>query len=276
MIQPIVDRQPDGTIKISITLPKAAIAKTQEEVIAEFAKTADLPGFRKGKAPLKLVADKLNPDQMREEILKKLIPPTYMQVVQEHKLKPIMNPKLHVEKLVEGEDWQFHAFTCEFPEINLGNYKEAVGKITAKGKIVLPGKEQEKPTMETIVKALLESVTVKVPAILIEQESDRLIAQLLDDIKKLGLSLDQYLVSTNRKPDDLRNEYAQRAENDIKLEFILQKIAEVEKIIVSEQEIVDAIQKAKSPEERKNLEANQYLLANILRQQKTIDFLTNL
>mgnify|MGYP001615309994 CR=1 FL=1 len=57
------------------------------------------------------------PKPVQEEILKKLIPPAYMKAIQEHNLKPIMNPKLHVEKIGEGEDWLFHAFTCELPVV---------------------------------------------------------------------------------------------------------------------------------------------------------------
>ena len=54
------------------------------------------------------------------------------------------------------------------------------------------------------------------------------------------------------------------------------EIAESEKITVEEKEIEEAIQKAKSEEEKKHLEGNKYLLAAILRQQKTLDFLKNL
>jgi trigger factor len=143
MANTTIERQENGTIKLTITLSKANIVKAQEEVIIELVKTADIAGFRKGKAPRKVVEEKLNADQVREETLKKLIPPAYMEAVEEHKLKPIMNPKLHVEKIEEGTDWVFHAFTCELPEINLGDYKKAVGKITAKSKIVVPGKEEE-------------------------------------------------------------------------------------------------------------------------------------
>lgn len=276
MAKPVIEKQQDGTIKIAITLPSGDIAKARKEVVEQLAKNANLPGFRKGKAPAKLVEENLNEDQVREEILKKLIPQAYTEAVQEQKIKPIMNPKLHVEKIEEGKDWVFHAFTCEFPEVELGKYKDAVSKITAKSKIVVPGKEQQKPSMDEIMKAILEVVKVQVPGILIEQEADRLIAQLLDDIKKLGLSLDQYLASTKRSPEDLRAEYTKRAENDIKLEFVLQKIAETEKITVEPKEIEEAIQKAQNPAEKQNLEANRYLLAGILRQQKTLDFLINL
>ena len=189
-----------------------------------------------------------------------------------------MNPKLHVEKIDEGKDWVVIATTCEMPKVELGKYKEAVQKLTAKSKIVIPGKEEEqkKPNIDEVVKILLETAKVEVPAILVEQETDRLLSQLLDDVKRLGLSLEQYLGTTKRSPEDLRNEYAARATNDIKVEFILQTIGETEKIAVDPKEVEEAIQKAKSPEEKQNLEANRYLLAGILRQQKTLDFLMNL
>lgn len=278
MSKTLIEKQPDGTIKFTITIPQADVAKTQEEVLGEMAKDAQIAGFRKGKAPQKLVEEHLNPDHVRENILKKLLPQAYMKAVEEHDVKPIMNPKLHVEKIEEGQDWVITALTCEMPKVELGDYKASVQKITAKSKIVIPGKEEEqkKPSLDEIVKILLEKAKVQVPDILIEQETDRLLSQLLEDVKKLGLSLDQYLGTTRRSPEDLRKEYASRAANDIKVEFILQKIAENEKIAVDPKEIEEAIQKAKDPNEKQNLEANRYLLAGILRQQKTLDFLMNL
>jgi FKBP-type peptidyl-prolyl cis-trans isomerase (trigger factor) len=273
-----IEREKDGTIKITITIPQATIATTYEEVLGEMAKDADIAGFRKGKAPKKLVEEKLNPDHIRENILKKVLPSAYLAAVQENKLNPIMNPKLHVEKIEEGQDWIINALTCEMPKVELGKYKDEVKKLTAKSKIVIPGKEEEqkKPNLDEVVKVLLAHTTVEVPGILVEQETDRLLSQLLDDVKRLGLSLEQYLGTTKRSPDDLRKEYAERAASDIKVEFILQTIAEAEKIAVNPQEIEEAIQKAKSPEEKQNLETNRYLLAGILRQQKTLDFLMNL
>jgi len=133
-----------------------------------------------------------------------------------------------------------------------------------------------KPKFEEIMQAVIGSATVKIPKVLIEQEVDRLLSQTLDEIKRLGLTLDQYLASTGKTPEQLRVEYAQKSENDIKLEFVLQKISEAEKITVEEKEVDEAIQKAKDPKEKENLTQNRYMLTNILRQQKTLDFLRNL
>lgn len=273
-----LQKQTDGTIQLTITIPISDVEKVRNEVVEEMVKAAELPGFRKGKAPQKLVEEKLDKEKIREEVLKKILPQFYIQAVTEHKIKPIINPKIHVQKLEEDKDWQFIALTCEAPEISLGSYRDNIQKITAKSKIILPGKEANKqePKMDEIVKALLECVSGTIPIVLKDQEIERLLAQLLDDVKKLGLSLDQYLSSTGRTPESLRAEYEKKVEQDIKLEFALQKIAEAEKITVSDKEIEEAILKAKDENEKKNLEANRYLLASILRQQKTLDFLKNL
>lgn len=276
MAKSTIDCQADGTIKLIITIPKESAVKAQEAAIAAAVKQADIPGFRKGAAPKKVVEEKLNKDQLKEDVLRDILPAAYQEAVLEHKIRPIMNPKIHVDALEDGKDWVFEALTCEAPNIEIGDYRKGIKEVTAKSKIILPGKEPHKPTFEDIAKALLETAKAKIPSILIDQETDRLLAQLLDDIKKLGLNLEQYLASTKRTPDDLRNEYAKRATDDMTLEFVLQKIAELEKITVEDKEIEEAIQKAKSPVEKQNLEGNKYLLAAILRQQKTLDFLMGL
>lgn len=284
-----IQKEPNGTIRLTVTIPASDVKKTWNEVVEEAVKNAELPGFRKGKAPRKLVEEKVDKEKIREDVLRKLLPVTYLDAIRTHGIKPIINPKIEVQKLEDqalsdAKDWQFTAFTCEAPIVDLNNYKSKIKTITAKSKIIIPGKEpfgsaqgrQQEVKFEDIVKALLESVKVTIPQILIESEVDRLLAQTLDEVKKLGLTLDQYLSSSGKTPETLRYESTLKAENDIKLEFALLKIAEEEKITVEEKEINDAIQTSKSEDEKKNLESNRYLLASILRQQKTLDFLKNL
>lgn len=271
-----IKREQDGTIVLTITIPADMVKKTQEAVTENVVKNANLPGFRKGKAPKKLVEESINPQRLSEETLKELLPQGYMEAVKTHNLRPVMNPKIHVEKLEEGKDWVFTATTAEMPQVTLKDYKKAIQGVTAKSKIVIPGKEQKVPNMDEIMKAFLEQVEITLPKVLIDQEADRLLAQTLDEIKRLGLTLDQYLASTGKTPEQLRTEYIAKATADMKFEFALQKVSEAEKITVGEKEIEEALQKAKDPQERANLEQNRYLLASILRQQKTLDFLRSL
>lgn len=272
----ILAKHTDGTIELTVTIPADLIIKSKADVVQEHVDQAQLPGFRKGKAPRDMVEKSLDAEHLREDILRKLLPLAYSEAIKEHKITPIINPKIHVEKLEEGKDWVFKAFTCEAPKVTLQNYKDAVRKITAKSKIVVPGKEQAPISFEEIAKELVNQSDVKIPNVIIDTEVDRLLSQTLDEVKKLGLTLDQYLASTGRNVEGLRGEYRIKAENDVKLEFILQEIAKEEGIKVEEKEIDEAILQAKTDTERQNLLQNRYLLSSIIRQQKTLDFLKSL
>jgi FKBP-type peptidyl-prolyl cis-trans isomerase (trigger factor) len=269
-------RQADGTIELHIKIPQEQIKKTWETVMAQVIDSAKMPGFRPGKAPRKVVEESTDKSKVREEVLQKLIPQLYIEAVQKNNIRPIVNPKIHVDSIEDEKDWEFTATTCEMPKVELGEYKKAVQAITAKSKIAVPGKEETKPNLDELVKAVVDNVKVTIPSLLVEYEADRLLSQTLDEIKRLGLSLDQYLSSTNKTPEDLRKDYEARAINDMTVEFSLSQIADSEQIAIEEKEIEEAIQKAKDPTERSQMEANKYLLSSILRQQKTLDFLQNL
>jgi len=274
-----IERKSDGTIVLNIHLSKESIAKTKESVIASMVAHAKIDGFREGKAPREIVEPRLDPMKIQEEILKTLIPDAYLEAVKTHQLKPIINPKIHVEKIDEGSDWTFSATTCEMPVLTLSDYKKAIQKLTAGSKIVIPGKEDQQkkaPSFEEIAKTLLDHVKGDIPSILVESEADRLLSQLLTEIKTLGLSLEQYLSSTKKTAEDLRAEYATKAKHDLMLEFALAKVAEEEKISVDPKELEEAFATAKSPQEKEQLQKNAYLLTSILRQQKTLDYLKNL
>ena len=271
-----IEKQEDGTIILSITIPSKIVKDTTEIVLEEVVKSANVAGFRKGKAPKKIVEGKVDKDKVKEEVLRKLLPQAYAQEIKKHDINPIINPRIHVEILENDKDWKFTASVCEAPQVDLNGYKENIKKITAKSKIIIPGKESKEASLDEIMAELQKSVNIKVSKIIVEGGVERLLAQTLSEIKRLGLTLDQYLASTHRTVEELKEEYEKKAINDIKLEFALTKIAEEEKITVEDKEIEDAIKNAKDENEKKGLEANRYLLATVIRQQKTLDFLKKL
>src|SRR5258706_3236525 len=222
----VMAKTQDGTITLNISIPSDVVKKAWEEELEKVVEQAELPGFRKGKAPKKAVEEKLDKAKLQEDVLRKLLPKAYSDAVTEHNLKPVINPKIHVDPSTFSgqEKWMFTATTCETPEVKLNNYKEKVKQITSKSKIIVPGKDlpagrqgDVAPNMDDIVKALLEEVNVTVPQVLADSETERLLVQLLDEIKTLGLTLDQYLSSTHRTIEDVKKEYATRATNDISI-----------------------------------------------------------
>lgn len=266
----------NSTFELTITIPWEKIKATTEQITAEFTKNTEVKGFRKGKAPKKLAEGKIDKEKVFQEAVRQTIPNAYLEAVKKHSLNPITNPKIEGVALDEGKDWVFKATSCERPEVELGGYKDQIKKITAKSKIIIPGKEPQPPSLEEVLSALLESVSVEIPELLIENEVNRLLAQTLDEVKALGLTLEQYLSSAGKTPDSLRVEYTQKAMNDLKLEFVLDKISEEEKITVADKDIDEAIEKTQDPKAKASLAAQRYLLAVILRRQKTLDFLKNL
>jgi len=108
------------------------------------------------------------------------------------------------------------------------------------------------------------------------EQSCRRLSSLLEQTQKLGLTIDQYLASTGKKLEDLRQEYSRLALEGLALEFIFSRIAENEKIQIEEKEIDKTIAQAQDEEEKRALESQKYFVASLLRRQKTLDFLANL
>jgi len=276
-----INKQTDGTIDLTITIPWTEVAATYEKTIVEMVKNAELPGFRIGKAPREMVEKNLDKTKVYEEALKTLIPTSYNAAITEQKVKPIVSPKIELKDATENKDWVFIAHTCEKPTVTVGDYKKAIQGI--KTKILKPGDppageagEPKKPTLDELLMALYTTVTVALPSLLIEHEVNRLLSELIDQTKKLGLTVEQYLASTQRTSETIKKEYEEQARRTLTLEFALEEIADKEGILVSDDDIDAVIKTGKTDEEKKALENQRYYLASVLRRQKTLDFLASI
>jgi len=282
MSKSVVKLLPKQTTEIEITIPWSEIKDSFEKVFAEVAKEAEIPGFRKGKAPKNLIEKKINRSKIYEEVVRQVIPKAYQEAVTTNNLKPVTAPKIEVVKAKENEDWVVKATLALKPKIDLKNYKEKISQLkSGKTKIWTPGTsaEKEKPTgpsLDEIINALLEATDVELSDILIEEEANRLLAQLIDQTQKLGLTIEQYLIAKGKTSQALRAEYAQTAIKNLKTEFILSEIADKENITVTEDDFNKILAKVEKPEEREKIKKDSYYLAHLIRQQKTLDFLNSL
>lgn len=277
-MKPEITRKEDGTIVLKVTVPAAEVEKARKKVEEELTKQVSAPGFRKGKVPSNMAKQRIPKDLLQEEVLKQIVPEEYNKAVKEADLQPIISPRLHIETFDEGTGLVFEAETAEAPKVEVGDYKKAVKEVTAKSKIAVPGKneEEQKPNLDDVITAALKSVKTTIPQILKEQEANRLLSQLLDELKSLGLNLDQYLASRGKTADEIRKEYEEKAEKDLTLEFFLRTVADQEKITVEPADIENALGTVQDPKQREEIAKNPYFLANIIRQQKTLDFLASL
>jgi len=282
-----VKKLDNGNTELTITISWTRVQETYNTVVDDIVKEAELPGFRKGKAPRNTVEETLDKNKTYEEVLKRLIPDSYAQAVTEHSLKPIISPSITLTKAKEEEDWIVTALTCEKPAITLGDYRKAITELNneKKHKIWVPGQEpkktedeekDKKPTMDELLDTVYKTTNVSLPAILIEQEVTRMLSNFLDQTKKLGITVDQYLASTGKTIETIRKEYEEEAKRMITLELALGEIADKEGIQIEEKDVNDVINTAKTPQEKEGMEKERYYLASILRRQKTIQLLASL
>lgn len=280
-----LNRSTDGTIELTITIPRNKVSEAYQKTLAQVAKGIEIKGFRKGKAPLNKVEEKIGKTKIYEEVLKTLIPEVYLEAVKEHNLKPIVNPQISVISLAEGKNWQIKAITCELPNVDLSDYKEGIRKVLASEKIWVPGKKKEEVTEEKesdrlrkIFQTLLNTVKVQIPELLIQDEVARMLSRLIDQTGRLGLTVEQYLSSVGKTSDQLRQEYRQQAEESIKLELILSTIADQEKIEVSDEETKRMIEASPDEKTRKEMDTpiQRTYIRQLLRKRKVIDNLSKL
>jgi len=268
-----IARLEDQTIQITFTVPFGLVKEAQAKVVAEYAKETEIPGFRKGNAPLEKVKEKIPTATLIEKSLAKILPQALAEAISTHKIRPVIYPKFELIKAKEGEDWQIRATTCELPTLILGDYKGAINSII---KVKDMPKEQKE---EKVIKTLLETQKITLPQLLVSEEVDTRLASLLARLEKLGLTLEGYLGSIGKTPQSLRGEYEAQAKNTISLELILNKIAEEEKIQAPEAQIDEAIraasadpklaQKLDNPEQRR-------LIGSVLTRRATLDYLVSL
>ncbi len=88
-----------------------------------------------------------------------------------------------------------------------------------------------------ILNALIEKVDAPIPNCMYEQRIDSLIRAFDQQLQQQGMNLKMYCQYTGMDEDSLRDTYRDRAEGEVKLRLALEKIADLENIEISEEEI---------------------------------------
>lgn len=281
-----VEKLPKKEYKLKITIEDEKVEETRNHVIDEMAKNAEVKGFRKGEAPRAMIEANLDKGKIRGEVVNHIVPPAYDQAIKETHLRPILLPKVELVEYEDGKDLIFTATTCEAPDFALGDYKSQITNNKSqikKEKTILGadgqpinkserGEENEETKINSLLESVLSVSKIEICDLLIDEEVNHMLSRLIDQTGRLGMTVDQYLLSLNKNVEVLKSEYKQSAEKTLKLEFLLASIGQAEAISVSDEEINETIQAAPDDETRKNLanpESRAYI-KSILFKNKTI------
>lgn len=124
-LKPKIEKLSDTKRKVSFSVPKDVAQKDYETTLKGFKQYVSLPGFRKGKAPLKTI-ERMYKDQIKQGFFEDAIPKYYKQALEELG-KMGVNPIN--QGVLEDTDWEPEkdmelSFTFEVnPDIELNEYK---------------------------------------------------------------------------------------------------------------------------------------------------------
>jgi trigger factor len=93
------------------------------------------------------------------------------------------------------------------------------------------------------IEKVVELNEVDVPSVMVEDEIDRMLEELNQQLSYQGLSLDMYKQFLNKNDKDMRDEVRDEAKRRVQTRLVLMSIAEQEKIEISKEEIEEEIQK---------------------------------
>jgi trigger factor len=139
--------------QIDVEIDAETVNAVYDQVTDNYAKGANVPGFRPGHAPRGVVRTRFK-DQIRTEVLRELIPDAVQKAIEEHKLEALGEPELNLENSVGLEQLgkqsiSFNINVEVLPDIKLGTYKGLeVSRITR------PVKDQD---IEGVIEQLREN-----------------------------------------------------------------------------------------------------------------------
>ncbi len=92
--------------EFTIVVPAADLETEMQGRLAELARSARIPGFRPGKAPVDLLRKRYG-DSVRGEVLEKTIQETTANAISENGIRPAMQPRIEIVGFAEGADLEY-------------------------------------------------------------------------------------------------------------------------------------------------------------------------
>lgn len=126
--------------EFNILVPAATIEEKVNVRLAEVGKNASLPGFRPGKVPMKVIAERYRGAVMGE-VLERLVNEATAETVKTRELRPALQPKVEIIAFEDGKDLEFSVAMEVLPEIAIGDLK---GITLERLKATAPAEDVEK------------------------------------------------------------------------------------------------------------------------------------
>ena len=110
-------------VKLEFTVEAKIFDEGIKKVFNKNAKYFNIPGFRKGKAPLNIVEKYYGSEIFYEDTFNEIVPEIYDEAVKAEKLEVVSKPEIDIVQIGKGKELIFTAVVSTKPEVKLGKYK---------------------------------------------------------------------------------------------------------------------------------------------------------
>ncbi len=135
---------PMSQIEIIAVIPSIEFDKTRSEAIKHIGRDVELPGFRKGHVPEKMLVARLGEGAILEEMAEIAIGRVYGEIIVGNKIDALGRPEVRITKIAAGNPLEFTLTTAVFPEITLPDYKKISSATKITGAISVSDEEIDK------------------------------------------------------------------------------------------------------------------------------------
>ncbi len=298
---------PNSEVELVVIILAEEFDRTRKEAILSIGKDVELPGFRKGHVPEKMLLSKIGENALLEEMAEIAISRAYPGIITQEKLDVLGRPQVRITKIAHGSPLECTIVTAVFPEITLPDYKKIAGTaakditvgavsdedvektIEQIRRMRLPAqagagnephehkegevhdeekeskalpplddtyvktlgdfdsvdafkaklreniqKEKERETKDKKRVAIMEAIATKsgieLPQVILDQELSRMEDEFSHEVSRMGMTIDSYLKAVQKTREDMQKDWKPDAEKRAKVQLLIAKIAEAEKI----------------------------------------------
>ncbi|WIV11859.1 trigger factor [Proteiniborus sp. MB09-C3] len=118
-----VVKKENNVVTLKIEVDAETFEKGVQQAYLKNKQRFNIPGFRKGKAPRKIIEMNYGEGIFYEDAINIVFPEAYDKAIEEHKLDPVDRPSIDVEDIEKGKTVVFIADVTVMPEVKLGEYK---------------------------------------------------------------------------------------------------------------------------------------------------------
>ena len=110
-------------VKLEVTIEANKFEEAIKKVYFQSAKYFNIPGFRKGKAPMNIVEKYYGKEIFYEDAFNEVVPAELEEALKENNIEAVSRPDIDVKQIEKGKDLIFTAVFQTKPEAELGKYK---------------------------------------------------------------------------------------------------------------------------------------------------------